>query len=115
MKKTVKLKKKYEFQNTFKRGKYFGGDFLECFCTHNNKKINYLGIAIGSKVCNAVKRNRIRRVIKEAYRSIESNLLSGFTFIFLWNKKKNAAECNYHQVKQDMIQIFKRIGIYQNE
>ena len=115
MKKTLKLKKNYEFNNTFKRGKFFGGELIECICTKHNKKINYIGIAIGSKVCKAVKRNRIKRVIKEAYRNLEENISTGFTFVFLWNKKKGVEECNYHNVKQDMIQIFKRIGIYKNE
>ena len=115
MKKTVSLKKNYEFNYTFKRGKYFSGEWLACFCIKNNQKTNYIGIAISSKICGAVKRNRVRRVIKEAYTNIEDNVLSGFTFVFLWNKKKNVEECNYHKIKQDMIQIFKKIGIYQDE
>ena len=66
MKKTIKLKKNYEFNNTFKRGKYFSGNLIECFYIKNNKNINYFGIAISSKICNAVKRNRIKRDIENS-------------------------------------------------
>ena len=87
MKKTIKLKKNYEFNNTFKRGKYFSGNLIECFYIKNNKNINYFGIAISSKLCNAVKRNKIKRVIRECYRNHENNITTGNTIVFLWKKK----------------------------
>ena len=115
MKKTIKLKKNYEFNNTFKRGKYFSGAFIECFYIKNNKNINCLGIAISSKLCNAVKRNRIRRVIKEAYRNIEEKTSTGNTFVFLWKKKVKIEECNYKNVFEDINKIFNKIDILINE
>ena len=115
MKNTIKLKKNYEFNNTFKRGKYFSGNFLECFYVKNNKDINYLGIAISSKLCNAVKRNRIKRVIQEAYRIMENSLKTGNVFVFLWKKKANINECNYKNVYEDMEKIFKKMSIYKDE
>ena len=115
MKNTKKLKKNYEFNNTFKRGKYFSGNYIECFYIRNNKNINYYGIAISSKLCNAVKRNRIKRVIREAYRNNEKSIKKGNTLVFLWKKKIEIEECKYNNVYEDMLKIFKKIGIYYNE
>ena len=115
MKKTIKLKKNYEFNNTFKRGKYSSGDFIECFYLKNNKNINYFGIAISSKICNAVKRNRIKRVIREVYRNIENSISIGNTFVFLWKKNKEVEKCNYKNIFNDMIKIFKKLDIYIDE
>ena len=115
MKRTIKLKKNFEFQNAFKRGKFVGGNFLDCFYLKNNKNINYIGIAISSKLCNAVKRNRIKRIIREAYQRLENSIQQGTTFVFLWKKKKDIAECTFQNVKDDMMMIFKKIGIYINE
>ena len=115
MKKTIKLKKNYEFNNTFKRGKYFSGNILECFYIKNNKNINYFGIAISSKICNAVKRNRIKRLIREAYRNIENSINLGNTFVFLLKKNVKVEYCNYYNVKEDMIKILKKTGSIKNE
>lgn len=115
MKNTKKLKKNYEFNNTFKRGKYFSGNYIECFYIKNCKNVNYIGIAISSKLCNAVKRNRIKRVIREAYKDHENNINTGNTLVFLWKKKIVLDNCNYNNVYEDMKKIFDKIGIYCNE
>ena len=115
MKNTIKIKKNYEFNNIFKRGKYFSGELIECFYIKQNKNINFFGIAISSKLCNAVKRNRIKRVIREAYRNLENSIDTGNTLVFLWKKKVDIKECDYAKVLEDMKQILKKMGIYINE
>lgn len=115
MKKTIKLKKNYEFNNTFKKGKYFGGKYIECFYIKNNKNVNCIGLAISSKICNAVKRNRIKRLILESYRTLESTISTGNTIVFLLKKQTKAPECNYNFILEDMKKIFQKIGIINEE
>ena len=49
MKKTTMLKKNYEFRIVLTRGKCFKEKEIEIFVTKNNKKRNFLGIAISTK------------------------------------------------------------------
>ena len=49
MKKTEMLKKNYEFKTVLSKGKFYKGIEIEIFILKNNKKRNFLGIAIGTK------------------------------------------------------------------
>lgn len=111
MKKTETLKKNYEFKNIFLKGKYFSGKYIEVFYLRNNKKINNIGIAIGTKITKAVGRNKIKRLIRENYRLMEKDLINGYDLIFLWKKSQNVSNANYYNIKEDMDYIFNKIGI----
>lgn len=116
MKNTQMLKKNYEFRNVLSRGKYFSGNNIELFFKKSNsnisEKINFMGIAISVKIAKAVKRNYIKRLIREAYKDIEENLETGYSFVFLWKKKVDITNANYTNIYEDMKQIFKKAKIY---
>ena len=58
----------------------------------------------------AVKRNRIKRLIRESYRLQKNNLLQGYNIVFLWNKKR-IEDCKCEEVQEDMKNLFKKAGI----
>ena len=103
MKNTKMLKKNYEFKKVFLKGKYYRGEFIEAFIVKTNKKenINRIGIAVSKKNSNSVKRNKIKRLIKENY-----------NIIFLWNKKKEPQYATFLNIKKDIEEIFKKANIF---
>ncbi len=111
MKKTLKLKKNYEFKTVLNKGNYYSGKFLDVFARSNNYNKNFIGIAIGVKIAKAVKRNRIKRLISENYRLMENDLKTGYNIVFLWKKKVDISNATFDNIKNDMINVFKRIGI----
>ena len=84
MKKTKMLKKNYEFKNVLNRGKYYSGKYIAIFIKKNNKNINFLGIAVSSKLGKAVKRNYVKRIIRENYKQIEEHIKIGYDIVFIW-------------------------------
>ena len=111
MKKTVKLKKNYEFKKILTKGKYYSGTYLDVFVIKNTSNINHMGIAIGVKIGKATKRNRIKRLIYENYRLLEEKLETGYYIVFLWKKKRDIKDATFSNIKHDMIFILKRIGM----
>ena len=116
MKKTKMLKKNYEFKNVLSKGNYYSGFCIEAFIKKNNlKNENLLGIAIGTKIAKATKRNHIKRLIRENYKSLEDNINTGYSIVFLWKKKIDIKNANYKNIKKDMNKIFDKSGILSEE
>ena len=116
MKRTKKLKKNYEFNYVFKKGKFIRGKYLECFyITKNKENYNSLGIAISSKICKAVKRNEIKRKIIAVYTEIEEKIKKGNIFVFLWRKDKKIEDCSFTNILEDMLNILKNTGLLNEE
>ena len=113
MKKTKMLKKNYEFKKVLSKGKYYSAKNIEAFIYKNKKDCNFLGIAISVKVAKAVKRNRIKRLIRENYRNIEEKTKVGYSIVFLWKKNINIENATYINIKDDMEKIFKKADTFE--
>jgi len=62
------LRKKKGFEYVFKHGKKISGEGLVCYWLSDEQMGNKLGIVVSKKVGRSVKRNRIKRYIREFYR-----------------------------------------------
>ena len=111
MKKTKMLKKNYEFKKVLTKGKYYSGKYIEVFIQKNNFNYNLLGLAISVKIGKAVKRNKIKRLIRENYREIENSIKTGYSIVILWKKKVDAKNAIYKNIKADMEKIITNANI----
>ncbi len=115
MKYTQMLKKNYEFKNVLSKGKYYSGNNIEMFVKKNiSSDNNLLGIAISVKIAKAVGRNRIKRLIREAYKNMEKDLKTGFCFVFLWKKKISIENASYDNIYQDMKVMFEKARVHED-
>jgi len=115
MRKIKTLKKNYEFRNVMAKGKFYIGKQITIYVVENNKKYNVIGIAISTKTCNAVKRNRIKRLIRENYRLIKNNLNCGYNIVFLWNKKTLVENASFIEIKNDINKLLLKAGVLNKE
>lgn len=111
MKKTKMLKKNYEFNMVFSKGKYYSGKTIEAFILDNKTKNNYLGLAVSTKSGKAYQRNHVKRLLRESYYSLENQVKDGYTIIFLWKKKCDIKTAQFYQIKEDMEKILKNSDI----
>ena len=75
------------------------------------KKRNFLGIAIGTKNGKAFQRNRAKRIIRESYTKLETNLIEGNSIVILMNKNYNIKNITYAEVLNEMKKIFENAKI----
>ena len=116
MKKTKMMKKNYEFKYALSKGKYYGGKYIEAFIkTKNKQPINFLGIAISVKIAKAVKRNHIKRLIRESYRKQEETIKTVNQIVILWKKKVDIKNATFQNINQDMKTIFDKAQIIEEK
>ena len=103
------LKKNYEFRNVLTKGKYYKGQYIDMYCLKNKKSCNFIGIAVQKKIAGAVTRNKIKRLIRESYRSIEKE--EGFDIVILWKKNSNIEDATFENIKTDMLELLENANI----
>lgn len=100
------------FTRLYSKGKSAVSRTLVIYCRKNNTKINRLGLTSTKKIGCAVKRNRARRVIREAYRLIEDKLVLGYDIVIVARTKATAV--SMFSVKNDLEKTFKYCGLLKN-
>mgnify|MGYP001063029038 CR=1 FL=1 len=89
------------FQKVIERGKRRENQYFRIFFTENYQNISRFAVIISSKVCpSAVKRNLIKRRIRNIIKSLIPLLPSGFdVLIFV---KKDCLEITFQQMKNQL-------------
>lgn len=90
-KRYVVIKSNRDFSYLFKKGESIVNYAFVCYFKPRRAGKNRLGLVTGKKVGNAVKRNRSRRIIREAFRLFEPILKEKtdkrFDFVFVARAK----------------------------
>ena len=85
------IKKDREFRYLYKKGMCCPSFGFVCYYRPSNRRRNRCGIVTGKKIGNAVARNRSRRIIREAFRIFDNELLKEtdkrFDFVFVAREK----------------------------
>ena len=77
------LKENREFHRAYSRGKHYVSPTLVSYAVKNRRHVVRVGITTGKKTGNAVKRNRSRRVIREAFRPLAVSVKPGYDIVFV--------------------------------
>lgn len=104
------LKKNHEFKRLYNKGKSSANRHLALYCRRNNLKLNRVGITVGSKVGNAVKRNLIKRRLREIYRLDEDKFLRGWDMVIV--ARSASAFADYHQLRASLFDLSEKLKLF---
>ena len=76
------------------------------------KKINRVGITATKKIGSAVKRNRAKRIIREAYRQVCGKTAVKTGFLVVLSARPAAVECKSTDVLRDLRYAFAKLGLF---
>lgn len=77
------LKDKKIFLKLYKKGRFSACDEVTAYFLPNRLSYNRFGITAGKKLGNAVARNRVKRIIRSAYRQCEAILPAGYDIVMV--------------------------------
>lgn len=109
MQRTVPLKGNHDFKRLYSRARSYVTKSLVLYVMKNRRNHNRLGITVSKKLGCAVKRNRAKRVIREAYRLNESNVRTGFDFVVV--ARGRILNMKTADVQRDLCGTMKNAGV----
>lgn len=106
---TSSLKLNNGFRRVYSRGKSAAGGYVVVYMLKNNRSDKRLGLTVGKSFGKAVRRNRIKRLMRESYRSMEQALPDGFDYVLV--ARTRALGADFRRVRKDMEYAFSKLGL----
>ena len=104
-----RLKKSWEFQRAYKKGKKYWDAYFVIYVYHTQLKQPRLGITVSKKVGKSVQRNRVKRLIREAFRVLKQRLIPHYDIVVVGR----AAACGLtmQEVRDSLHELFLHASI----
>ena len=109
MKHTVALKQNHEFRRLYSKGRNAASPYFAVYCRRTGRPHSRLGLTTGVKLGNAVKRNRVRRRMRELYRTNESKLRPGYDIVMV--ARTRAIFARYSDLESSFLRLMKKLEL----
>lgn len=103
------LKKNKEFNFVYRRGKHVSSKDLTLIFVKSRYGGIRAGFSVSKKVGNSVIRNKTRRRLKEAVRSVLPQLFGNYSIIFV--ARPCIVQVDYAQIAKQVAHLLKKAGI----
>jgi ribonuclease P protein component len=107
-----RLRLERDFDRVFREGVSFQNDLFTVIYCKNNLEFNRIAIVVRKKLGKAHDRNRIKRWVRESYRTMKPELAKGYDIVVIPRKTLSEilGTIDYHTIKEGLKSLLKRIG-----
>jgi ribonuclease P protein component len=95
-----------EFERVYRNGSVYRGRLFSVHALPNTLGEPRLGLSVSKKVGTAVKRNKVRRRLKEMFRSSAKRLPSDLDFVI--SARPAAAEASFEELNEEFSRLVHR-------
>ena len=110
MKETLPLRQNYEFARVYQKGRYLSSRHVVLHYLRRQGGQMRLGITASRQISGSIRRNRIKRLLRESYRLVEGRVKPGYDLILVG--RSTAADPDLHCVLPDVIRLLQRAGLF---
>ena len=103
----MRVRKRKDYQLAYQEGKKYHTKNFIIFIRKNNLDLPRLGITVARKYGKAVKRNRIKRLLREFFRLNKKLFKTGYDYVIV--VKRNCNVKNYWEVKEELEEFLNRL------
>lgn len=107
MKKINVLKKSQDFEKIIKNNKSFRSRLFFIYVQRHEETNYHFGLSVGKKIGNAVRRNQVKRQLREIIS--KNDYQKNFDCIIIVRREIN--NVNFSEIKTELNEIFKKIKI----
>ena len=113
MKPAVTLKQNRDFRRLYARGKSAVCPMMVVYCRRNRLDHNRLGLTVSTKLGGAVRRNRIRRRLREVYRLYLPQISAGYDLVLV--ARNRAFDAPFPKLGEAFQRCCQELGIWEGE
>lgn len=106
---TVSLKQNHVFRRLYAKGKSQVTSQVVLYARPNGTKSSRFGITAGTKLGHAVARNRVRRRLREIYRTNEHLLRPGYDVVVV--ARVRAVYARYDELERSFLKAAQALGL----
>ena len=103
-----RLQKQYEFKRIYQAGHRETNRYLTVYTCPTGGRRGKAGIVAGKRLGKAVKRNRIRRALREIVRHNQHRILESTDLIII--AKPPALNLPHHELAEQLFQLLRKSG-----